>query len=127
MPLERPKKPKFVLITNDDSLKLPELLNMKRPREQPKQIKFTMSENQPGLSNETRPRQAAKTKGIAKLSEVIIIQNEEERQMLLKDMQKRVSKHIKNENEEQRQGWLEEQRRCNLQHQQRVVQGQAYT
>ena len=40
-----------------------------------------MSDNQPGTSNETRPIRAAKVKDIAKLSVVIKIQNEEERQM----------------------------------------------
>ena len=48
-----------------------------------------MGENQqPGPSNETSPIRAAKAKGIAKLSEVIKIQNEEETQMRLEDTRK---------------------------------------
>ena len=43
--------------TNDDSLKLPELQNVMRPREHPEQIRLTMGEyQQPELSNETRQK-----------------------------------------------------------------------
>ena len=55
MLFRKTQKRKFALITNDDSLESPELSNGKRLREQPEQITFTMSENQPGPSNETRP------------------------------------------------------------------------
>ena len=50
-----------------------------------------MSENQPRLSNDTRSIRAAKVKDIAKLSEIIKIQNEEERQMRLEDKRHRES------------------------------------
>ena len=62
-------------------LNVPPTLNMVRPKERPEKIKFTMGENQrPGQLNETRPIRTAKSKGTAKLSEVIKLQNEEERQ-----------------------------------------------
>jgi len=58
-----------------------------------------------GPSVATGSVRPAKANGIAKLSEAIEIQKEEEEtQMRLEDMQQRVSKRFKNENEQQKQG-----------------------
>ena len=81
---------------------------MKTPREQPKQINFTMSEKQTRPSNETRPIEAVKAKVIDKLSEVIKIKNKEEGQMWLKDKQLQESERVKNENEEQKHKRLDD-------------------
>ena len=54
---------------------------------------------QPGSSCKTRPIRAAKIKGIGKLSEVMKIQNEEERKMGLEDKRQRESKRVKIEND----------------------------
>ena len=76
MSIGRPKKWKFAIITSYDSLEPLELSNVIGPKGQPKHIKFIMGKNeQPG-----QPLWATKSKGIAKLSEVIKIQNEGERQ-----------------------------------------------
>jgi hypothetical protein len=46
MPRGRHKTQKFTIITNDDSLEPPELLNMISPRVQLQQLNYTMTENQ---------------------------------------------------------------------------------
>jgi len=76
MSVGRLKKQTFAVVTNDDSLEPPpELSYVIRSREQSKQFKFIMSENQQhGPSIVTRPIWAAKVKGIAKLHEALILQ-----------------------------------------------------
>ena len=121
MSVGRPRKLKFAIITNDDSMEPSGLSNAVRPREQPEQIKLTMGENQKhGPSNETRPIRPVKSNDIAKLSEVIKIQNKEEKRVKkeneeqrngrLEDMRKRELEHVKNKNEEQRHVRLEDKR-----------------
>ena len=53
---------------------------------------------QPESANEKRPIRAIKAKGIAKSSEALNIQNEEEIQMRLEDKRQQESKRAKTEN-----------------------------